>query len=109
MQNQLENELDKRLYRSTKVLKILVVISSGLVLLNLLHGLFSPKTFFSLTGEGVLLIEIGILIWGLIIGSLLGLIKYENLTYKMRFMFWFLIFICLQNIFCIFINCTEYL
>ena len=80
-----------------------------LVLFNLLHGLISPKTFFSLAGEGVLVIEFGMLIWGLIVGALLGFLKHKDLLYKMRFRFWFLIIVCLQNIFYIYINTTEYL
>ena len=100
---------NKELNHSKKILKILFIISSVLVLVNLLHGLISPKTFFSMAGESVLGIEFGILIWGLIVGALLGLIKYENLLYKKRFTFWFLIFISLINIFYIYINSTEYL
>lgn len=104
----MENDLMEKTNRTNKVLKALFILSFTLILSNLVHGVISPKTFVSIVGEGVILIEFGILIWGLIIGSLLGLITYEDLPYKNRFRFWFMILICLQNIFYIYVNITEY-
>jgi len=105
----MENELKEKTNRTNKVLKALFILSLALILSNLVHGLISPKTFVSIVGEGVILIEFGIIVWGLIIGSLLGLIPYENLPYKIRFRFWCMILISLQNIFYIYVNITEYL
>ena len=58
----MKDESNKKLNRTNKVLKILFILSVVLVSSNLLHGLISPKTFVSIAGEGVLLIELGILV-----------------------------------------------
>jgi hypothetical protein len=105
----MENKFGKTAHRTSKVQKNLFTLVLVLIIINLAHGLISPETFVSMVGEEVIVIEFGILIWGLIIGSLVALINFENFPYKIRFRFWFMIFICLQNVFYIFLNITEYM